>query len=37
MNIDRNLLPQKTNMTSWKNKPFEDVSPIQKGDFPVTS
>lgn len=28
--------PWKTNMTGWKTQPFEDVSPIEKGDFPLS-
>ena len=28
--------PWKTNMTGWKTQPFEDVSPIEKGDVPLS-
>ena len=31
----KNLPSLKTNMTGWKAKPFEDVSPTKNGDFPA--
>ena len=30
------VLPEGTNMITWKKQQFEDVSPIKHGDFPAS-